>query len=170
MAGFPDCINRRPSRPIPIGVPVEDPFQDGLQITFDNFLGDSVRDRRNTQRPRFCLAVALWDVDPSNRQRQVTPRGHPVPELVEVVRKIRLKVCNRLSVNSSRSLIGLHFFEGLPDFLLRNVKRLCLIHRAPPVSSWLWAVAEQRGPFGPVPLQNLLPYYGPLRPCVPHRY
>jgi hypothetical protein len=30
--------------------------------------------------------------------------------------------------------------------------------------------AEQRGPFGPVPLQNLRPYYEPLRPCAPHRY
>jgi hypothetical protein len=27
-----------------------------------------------------------------------------------------------------------------------------------------------RSPFGPVPLQNLLPYYGLLRPCAPHRY
>jgi hypothetical protein len=24
--------------------------------------------------------------------------------------------------------------------------------------------------YGPVPLQNLLPYYRPLRPCVPRRY
>jgi len=32
------------------------------------------------------------------------------------------------------------------------------------------ASAEQRSPFGPVPLQNLQPYYGLLRPCVPHRY
>ena len=35
---------------------------------------------------------------------------------------------------------------------------------------WLWASAEQRGSFGPVPLQNLHPYYEPLRPCDPHRY
>ena len=30
--------------------------------------------------------------------------------------------------------------------------------------------AEQRCPFGPVPLQNLQPYYGHLCPCAPHRY
>ena len=41
---------------------------------------------------------------------------------------------------------------------------------APPVTGWLWALAEQRSPFGPVPLQNLQPYYEPLRPCAPHRY
>ena len=53
---------------------------------------------------------------------------------------------------------------------LRDVERLCLVHRAPPVTGWLWAAAEQRGPFGPVSLQNLPPYYEPLRPCAPHRY
>ncbi len=43
-------------------------------------------------------------------------------------------------------------------------QRLCLSHRAPPVAGWLRASAEQRGPFGPAPLQNLHPYYEPLRP------
>ncbi len=51
-----------------------------------------------------------------------------------------------------------------------HLQWLCLIHRAPPVASWPWASAEQRSPFGPVPLQNLHPYYGLLRPCAPHRY
>ena len=49
---------------------------------------------------------------------------------------------------------------------LRDVERLCLVHRAPPATGWPWVAAEQRGPFGPVPLQNLRPYYGPLRPCA----
>jgi len=49
-------------------------------------------------------------------------------------------------------------------------ERLCLTHRAHPVTGWPRALVEQRSPFGPVPLQNLQPYYGPLRPCVPHRY
>src|SRR6266446_4266250 len=42
--------------------------------------------------------------------------------------------------------------------------------RAPPVAGWLQVLAEQCSPFGPVPLQNLQPYYEPLRPCAPHRY
>ena len=29
---------------------------------------------------------------------------------------------------------------------------------------------ERRRPFGPVPLQNVLPYYERLRPCAPPRY
>ena len=31
-------------------------------------------------------------------------------------------------------------------------------------------LAEHCSPFGPVPLQNLPPYYELLRPCAPHRY
>ena len=49
-------------------------------------------------------------------------------------------------------------------------QRLCLSLGAPPVAGWLRAWAEQRGPFGPAPLQGLHPYYEPLRPCAPHRY
>ncbi len=49
-------------------------------------------------------------------------------------------------------------------------QRLCLSLGAPPVAGWLRAWAEQRGPFGPAPLQDLHPYYEPLRPCAPHRY
>ena len=78
--------------------------------------------------------------------------------------------CNRLSIYSSRSLVGLHMLEGLPDFPLRDVERLCLVHRAPPVTGWPLPRAEQRSPFGPAPLQNLRPYYELLRPCAPHRY
>ena len=48
-------------------------------------------------------------------------------------------------------------------------KRLCLGHRAPPVTGWLWVAAEQCSPFDPAPLQNLPLYYELLRPCAPHR-
>jgi len=46
----------------------------------------------------------------------------------------------------------------------------CLCPSALPSTGWPMVAAEQRGPFGPVPLQNLRPYYEPLRPCAPHRY
>src|SRR5215472_12984595 len=85
------------------------------------------------------------------------PSVAPQSELVEVVRKISLEVRHRLSVYASRSLVGLHFLEGFPHFPFRNVERLCLVHRAPPVTGWLWATAEQRSPFGPVPLQDFQP-------------
>src|SRR3977135_3524762 len=105
---------------------MEDRFQDGLQGALVASLGDSGRDRRNPQRSGFRLAVALRDVDPSNRWGQVAPRGHSVPELVEVIREVSLEVCNRLSVYSSRPLVSLHLLEGLPASRLRNMERLSL--------------------------------------------
>src|SRR5213078_4445553 len=106
-------------------------------------------------------------------RRKVAPRGHPIPEPVEVVRKINLKFCNRLSVYSSRSLVGLHTLEGFPHLPLRDVERLCLVHGLLPLPdgvSWPVASAEQRSPFAPAPLQDLPHYYGLLRPCAPHWY
>src|SRR6516225_521481 len=89
-----------------------------------------------------------------------TPRRQPVPELVEVVRKINLKFCNRLCVYPSRSLVGLHTFEGFPDLPHGDVERLCLAHGLLP------------SPVGPWPrLNNAAPsvqlHY---RACAPLRY
>src|SRR5580704_11664039 len=83
-------------------------------------------DRRNAQRAR--ATVCLRNIDPPHRRRKIAPRRQPVPQLVEVVRKINLEVCDRLPVYSSRSLVGLHTFEGFPDFPLGDVERLCLVH------------------------------------------
>src|SRR5215470_11771718 len=80
------------------------------------------------------LQVASGDLlgDPVGDRRQ------PVPELVEVVRKINLEFCNRLCVYPSRSLVGPHTFEGFPDFPLGDVERLCLAHGLlpSPVGPW----------------------------------
>src|SRR6516164_8074974 len=42
--------------------------------------------------------------------------------------------------------------------------------RAPPVSGWPTAKAEQRSPFAPAPLQGFRRHYGLLRPCALRRY
>src|SRR6202035_4950009 len=113
--------------------------------------------------PEPTNLVCLW----------VVRAGQPVPELVEVVGKISLKVRNRLSVYSGRSLVGLHLLEGFPDFPFGDVERLCFVHRLlllPVGFSWPAVSAEQRSPFGPAPLQSLHPYYELLRPCAPLRY
>ena len=139
-----------------------------LEEPFDHHLGDAVGNRGNPQRPR--LAVTLRYVDPPHRRRKVAAGGHPIPELVEVVRKISLEVRNRLAVHPSRSLVGSDLFVGFPHLPFRNVERLCSIHGAPPVPGWLPSRAEQRNPFAPAPLQRLRRYSGLPRPCAPHRY
>jgi hypothetical protein len=50
---------------------VEDGFQDGLQISFDDFLRDSVADRWDAQRPG--PAIALGKVNPPYWRRKVAP-------------------------------------------------------------------------------------------------
>src|SRR5579872_5479611 len=52
----------------------------------------------------------------------------PIPELVEVARKVGLEFRNRLSIHASRSLVNLHTLEGFPDFPLGDLERLCLVH------------------------------------------
>src|SRR5262249_60723404 len=80
---------------------------------------------------------------------------------------------NRLPIYSSRSLVRLHTFEGFPDLPFRDLERLCLVHGllpSPDGFSWPVALAEQRSPLAPAPLQSLHHYYGLLRPCAPLRY
>src|SRR5215472_8169751 len=129
-------IDRRSAGPVAIRVGVEHRLQMRLQVTSGDLLGDTVGDRRNAQRARST--VCLWNIDPPHRRRKIAPGRQPVPKLVKVVRKINLKFCNRLCVYPSRSLVGLHTFEGFPDFPLGDVERLCFAQGLlpSPVGPW----------------------------------
>jgi hypothetical protein len=148
---------------------VERRLHERLQKSFDHHLGDTISNRWYPQRPRF--AVAFRYVHPPDRRRKVAARRHPIPELVEVVRKINLEVFDRLTVYSGRTLVGFYPFVGFPytsrfgmsnGFALSTGFLPSLVVRAEEL--------KQRNPFGPVPLQNLQPYYGSLRPCASLRY
>src|SRR5262245_40203168 len=129
-------IDRRFAGPVTVGVGMKHRLQDRFQVASSDFLGDSVGHSWNTQRPD-ATTIALRNIDPPHRRRKVTPRRQPVPEFVEVVLEISLKLRNRLPVYSSRSLIGLHTLEGLPDFPFGDLERLCLVHGLPfPVGQW----------------------------------
>src|SRR5215475_9978478 len=65
-------IDRRLAGPVAIGVGVEHRLQDRLQVTSGDFLGDSVSDSWNTQRPN-ATTIPLWNFDPPHRRRKVTP-------------------------------------------------------------------------------------------------
>ena len=164
----PDRVDRGTPGSISIRVRMEHRFQQRLQVSANNLLADTVRNRRNPQRPRPSGRFRY--VHPAHGRRHIAARRQPIPELVEVVAEAILEVLDRLSIHTSRSLIGLHSFEGLPDFPLRNVERLCPDHSAPPVTGWPPARTEHHNPFGPPPLQRLQTYYGLFCPCAPHRY
>src|SRR5260221_2576443 len=85
LASRPDGLDRRAARAISVGVAMEHGLQDRLQVPLDHFLGDSVGDRRYPERP-LTRAPVLRDDHPSDRWRKIAPRGHSVPQLVEVAR------------------------------------------------------------------------------------
>src|SRR5947209_13925087 len=66
----------------------------------------------------------------------MTPRGHSVPDLVQIVLQIGLEGFDGLSVHSRCALVPLHLLEGFPDLPLRYIERLALrlqlVHQTPP--------------------------------------
>src|SRR5215472_14020023 len=61
-----------------------------------------------------------------HRPREVTPRGHPVPQLVEVVPPLLLEQADADRVHARRTLIGPDLLPRLIDEALADLKRLHL--------------------------------------------
>src|SRR5262252_3913086 len=91
-------------------------FHERLQGSFDHHLGDEIGNRGYSQRPGSTIVLRY--VHPSHRRRKIAARCQPIPQLVEVVFEISLKVRDRLSIHASRTLVGSHAFVGFPDFAM----------------------------------------------------
>ena len=85
-------------------------------------LRDAVSDRRHPERPG--AAPGLGDLHRPHRRRQVTPRRHPVPDLVEVVLQPLLEGRDGLPVHPRRSLVVPHLLPGAPDLIPGDRERL----------------------------------------------
>ena len=86
-APLPACRERlmgRLARPVAIGVRVKPMVRPFLQMPGHDRLRDPVGDRRHAQHADPA-AVRLGDLHRPDRGRQVGPRAHPIPDLVEVV-------------------------------------------------------------------------------------
>ena len=66
----------------------------------------------------------------SHRPREITPRGHPIPQLVEVVHLVGREIVDAHSVHARRSTVRLDLLPRLEDETLRNFKRLQLLLRS----------------------------------------
>src|SRR5450759_4627936 len=95
-----------------------------LQVQANDGLSNPVRDSWHTERPHSL--VCLRYLHGTHRRREVTPRGHPIPDSVEVPFQVLLELRNRLPVDTRGSLIRLDLLECVPDRPFGNVKRLCL--------------------------------------------
>src|SRR6266480_4877775 len=170
----PHRIQRGPLRPITIGVGVEFWFHSFLQLHGYHRLRDSVRDGRHAEDPHPAMRFRY--LHRQHRGREVTPRGHPIPYLVEIIPQIRLEVFDRAPVHSRRSLVGFDSLVCLPHEPLRNTEGLLLplrlAHSIPPRILWLPERTSpgQSSSFAPPPLQELRHYYELVRMPAPRQY
>jgi len=69
---------------------MEERLHQWLQIHFDYHLCHSIPYRRNSQRP--LASITLWYLHHPHGGWKITPRRHPIPEFIEVVLEILLKL------------------------------------------------------------------------------
>ena len=105
---YPHRVQSRLAGTIPIRVFVEVWFDLRFKHQLHDHLSDSVRNGRNPQRSSLAR-VAFWNLDETNRRREVTARRHSIPDLVEIPLQVLLEVHQRLTVHTGRSAIRLDF-------------------------------------------------------------
>src|SRR6266511_1761481 len=103
-----------------------------------------------------------------HRRWEVTPRGHPVPDLVQVALQIFLERLDRVFVYIWRFSIVLDLLVRLPNFPLGDRKRLVLrrrlAHSTPPGAFLVARTNSPKwpGPLAPPRLPGLSRYYRPV--------
>src|SRR5215470_7285232 len=110
-------------RPVPIAVPVEHRFQLGLQQHRRRGLRHPVRRVRHPEQTHTRPTVFRYLYAP-HRPGEVTPRRHPVPQLVQVVLPPLLKQADADRVHPRRTLIGPDLLPRLINEALTDLKRL----------------------------------------------
>ena len=121
---------RRPSRPVPVRVRMEDRVQLWLDEKLDDGLRNTVRDRGHSQLAR--ASRCLGNLNLLDRRREVRPRRHPVPQLVQILRQVLLEVGDGLIVDAGSTPVGLDLLVCLPYRALRYAVRFRRGHVAHP--------------------------------------
>src|SRR5260370_28687437 len=98
-----------------------------FQISLDHRLGDSVRDRRNSERTRLS-GIAFRNANSAHARRKVAAGTHPIPDSIEILAHVSLEILDSLSVNSRRASVRLHLLIRFAHFPLRNTKWLASLH------------------------------------------
>jgi hypothetical protein len=132
LSSGPHGLDCRLAGSVPIRVRMKVLFQDRLKIPFGYRLGNAVGYRWNPQRPR--PPIVLRYIHPTHGRWKIAARGHPIPDLKEIILQILFKLCKGLPIYPSCSLVPLNPFVRLPHLPFGNTKRLCLIHKAPPIA------------------------------------
>jgi len=101
---------------------MEDRFDLRFQPPGHHRLRDPVRDSGNAEHPR---SLPRWFryFHRSHRRREVTPGGHPIPDLVQVAPQILLELPDRHPIHPRRTLVRPDVLVCLLDLPLRNLER-----------------------------------------------
>ncbi len=98
-------------------------FQFWLEFELHDHLRNAIRDRWNSQQ---TLATASFgDRYRAYRRWKVTARGDPIPDPVQVVLQIPLKIRDGLLIHARCASVRLYPLVRLPYQLLGNTERLC---------------------------------------------
>src|SRR6266540_1156551 len=175
---LPACgnrVQRRATRPIPIGARVEPRLHHLLQLPGYHRLGNPVRHGRHPEHPR-PPAVRFWYLHRPHRRWKIRPRGHPIPRHIQPVSQIGLELLDRAPIHPRCALVGFYLLERFHHRLLGDHKRLVcrlrLVHTTPPDH---WPVDHTNLPWRAVPLAppslpGLPSYYETVRQRVQQRY
>src|SRR5262249_23174235 len=112
-------------RTITVAVAVENPLQPALQQHRRRSLRHPVRRGRHPEQAHTRPMIFRYLHAP-HRPREIAPRGHPVPQLVEVVPPLLLEQANADRVHARRTFIGPDLLPRLIDEALADLKRLHL--------------------------------------------
>ena len=116
-------------RPVPVAVGMED----RLKLLFPQHRGRGLSHPvchiRHTQNPDPGPMTCRY-LNRSHRPREIAPRRHPIPQLVEVVHLVGREIVDAHSVHARRCTVRSDLLPRLEHETLRNLKRLQLLLRS----------------------------------------
>ena len=124
LPGDPDRIQGRFAWSVAIGVIQKVRLDVWFNLQLDNHLGHSVRHRRHPEDP-FPTRFLRYR-DRFHRCGKVTPRGHPIPQTIQIALEVLLEIIKRLMIHTRSSPIGFHQPVRLHHELLGDDKWFCL--------------------------------------------
>ena len=116
-------------RPVPVAVGVEDRLKLLFQQHRGRGLSHPVCHIRHTENPGPGPMILRY-LNGSHRPREIAPRRHPIPQLVEVVHLLGREIVDAHSVHARRCTVRSDLLPRLEHETLSNFKRLQLLLRS----------------------------------------
>ena len=113
-------------RPVSVAVGMEDRLKLLFQQHRSRGLSHPVCHIRHTENPDPGPMILRY-LNRSHRPREIAPRRHPIPQLVEVVHLVGREIVDAHSVHARRSTVRSDLLPRLENETLRNFKRLQLL-------------------------------------------